>query len=377
MNLYQRYIISNIISIFLILLFVITGLVWLSQTIKLIPLMEQGLGFLEFLKVTVLLLPFLLFPILPFALVLAIGIVYNKFSYEREIIVLSNVGLSQWKVIKPAILVSCIVAILGYSLSFYLLPFSTAKLKSKLRYIRDNYASNFIQEKTFTSLSKDIIIFVNEKISETKLKGVVIFDNSNPQKKVVFFAESGHVGIQKQHPSVDLISGMRQEIDQESGYLSKMYFKSLSVSLNNYAKCNIGSTDPKCFPSSINKNRDMNELFLLELLYPDSDLPDDKKIKLMSEFHQRILWPLMIIVLPLIFLSVFMQKPYSRRGNSKIIGKGILLSLVLVMLHFIFYNLASKNLIIGLLCYINIGFFLALSYYLLAKDNSMLKNKIF
>lgn len=375
MPIYQKYIISNIVSIFFILLFVITGLVWLSQIIKLISLMEQGVSFLDFLNITLLLLPLLLFPILPFAVVLAVGIVYNKFSYEREIIILSNVGFSPWKVIKPAIIVSCFIAILGYVVSVYLLPISASKLKSKLRYIKDNYAANFIQEKTFTTVSKDVIIYVGEKISANKLKGIVIFDNSNAQKKTIIFAKSGIINLHQNYASLDLINGMRQELEQDSGHLSKMHFKSLSVALNNNPKCAIDSTDPKCLP--VKRNKDINEFFLMELLDPGNNFSEDRKIKLKAEFHQRMIWPLMIIVLPLLFLSVFMQKPYSRRGNSKIICKAAFISLALVILHFVFYNLASKNALMGIFCYINIGLFFAISYYLLAQDNNMLKNKLF
>lgn len=375
MPIYQRYIISNIVSIFFILLFVITGLVWLSQIIKLISLMEQGVSFLDFVNITLLLLPLLLFPILPFAVVLAVGIVYNKFSYEREIIILENIGLSPWNVIKPAIIVSCFVAILGYAVSVYLLPVSTSKLKSKLRYIKDNYASNFIQEKTFTTVSKDVIIYVAEKISASKLNGIVIFDNSNEGKKVIIFSQSGNINLQQNYTSLDLVNGMRQEVEQDTGHLSKMHFKSLSVALSNNPKCHIDSTDPKCLPSS--RSKDMNEFFLTELIDPDNNFLDDKKIKLKAEFHQRIIWPLMIIVLPLVFLSVFMQKPYSRRGNSKIIGKAAGISLILVILHFVFHNLASKNILIGIFCYINIGLFSAISYYLLSQDKNIFKNKIF
>lgn len=371
MPIYQRYIISNIISIFLILLFVITGLVWLSQIIKIISLMEQGARFLDFLNITILLLPVLLFPILPFAVVLAVGAFYNKFSYEREIIILSNARLSPWKVIKPAIMVASFIAILGYAVSFYLLPISTAKLKSKLRYLKDNYASNFIQEKTFSTVSKDIIIYVSEKISPSKLKGIVIFDNSNKDKKVIIFSQSGTINLQQNYASLDLFNGMRQEVDQETGHLSKMHFKSISVALDNNPKCDINSTDPKCLP--VNRNKDMNELFINELIYPDQNFSKEKKIKLKAEFHQRIIWPLIIILLPVLFLSVFMQKPYSRRGNSKIISKACLFSLSLIILHFIFYNLASKYILAGIFCYINIGLFFGLSYYLLAKDENILK----
>ncbi len=376
MQIYQRYIISNITSIFLIILFTITSLVWLSQVIKIVPLMGQGVRLLDFINITILLLPILLFSILPFAIVLAIGIVYNKFSYEREIIILNNISLSPWKIIKPAIMVAFAVSILGYCISLYLLPISTTKLKNNLKYLKDNYASGFIQEKTFTTLSKNIVIYVNQKLSEKKMKGIIIFDNSNKQKNVIIFATYATVSIKNNGPSIDLIDGMRQDIDQETGNLSKMHFNSLSVSLKNENQCHNASSDPKCFPKNINK-KDLNEFFLNELIYPDNQLAQSRKMKLKAESNQRILWPLMITIIPIVFLSIFMQKPYSRRGNSKIILKAIFTSLIFVIIHFVFYNLASKNSFFGIFCYVNVGLFSAFSYYLLRSDSNLLKEKFF
>ncbi|MBP7190413.1 MAG: LptF/LptG family permease [Rickettsiaceae bacterium] len=356
MNIYKRYIISNVASQFGAVLATITALVWLSQVMKMLSLLDKGIKFLDFIYITILLLPSLLFPILPFAITVGAIITYRRLTYDREIIVLSNSGINHWGLMKPALVVAAVATILSYSISLYLLPKSTMILKSKMSYMRENYASSLVLEKTFTNIAKGVVLYIDEKKSDGTYMNIVIFDDRN--NKSVIFANNGHVSFSSGSPSLELNHGLRQEIDKR-GHLNEMGFESLSISLaNNKNEENlIKQTD-------YYKNKDLNEYYINELIFPHESLSPSRKMKMLAEAHQRILWPLYSITMTFLALSIFMQKPYSRRESNDIIWKTTAVLTGFVIIHFVFFNIASKEPIFAIFCYINIVLSVILGYLL-------------
>lgn len=360
MSIYKRYIISSVAEQFLAVLATITGLVWLSQVMKMLSLLDKGIRFFDFLYITILLLPSLLFPILPFALVVGAIITYRKLTYDREIIVLSNSGINHLDLMKPALTVASLICILCYSISLYLLPKSTMILKSKMSYIRENYASSLILEKTFTNISKGVILYVDEKKSDGTYTKLVIFDNR--ENNAVIFADSGYVKFLSDIPSVELKNGLRQEIDQR-GYLHEMAFESLSVGLSS------GNHEVDQLKSAnYYKNKDLNEYFINELIFPNKSLSEARRMKMLSEANQRILWPLYPLSMTFLALAIFMQKPYSRRESSSVIWKTAGTLTCFLIAHFIFLNISSKDPIFGILCYINIVLSVLLGYLITMRN---------
>lgn len=374
MPIYQRYIITSLVTSFLGILFTITGLVWLSQIIKLLFLIDRGVGFLGFLYLSLLILPSLLFAILPFATIVSVILTYNRLSYERELIILSNSGLNNWKIIKPGAWLAVIITIFAYLTSFYLLPTSMRLLKAGLKHFRSHYVVSLVQENTFTHISKNVVLYVGEKESGNSLKNLIIFDEKDPNRKAVIFARSGSLNSSSDsNPSLDLQNGMRQELDA-GGRLTKLSYDSLSVSLSTNPDCNETEVNGKCIHIINPLNRDLNELYIDELFFLKPDTKD-KTAKMIAEANQRIIWPLYNISLPLLALSIFMTKPYSRRGNSRIIYNVAIASGAFVATHFICYNGASKNILLNILSYMNLGLCFILSYYLLNHSTNTKKGK--
>jgi lipopolysaccharide export LptBFGC system permease protein LptF len=94
-------------------------------------------------------------------------------------------------------------------------------------------------------------------------------------------------------------------------------------------------------------------------------------IKLKSEGHQRIIWPLYSLALTSLALGIFMQKPYSRRGNGAILLKAGLAVVVVIGLHFAARNASSKLEIMNVLCYVNIAICFGMSYLLFSEESRL------
>lgn len=382
MLIYQRHIVSNIVAPLVTILLTLTGLVWMSQIVKFVYLIDRGIGFREFASLVILILPSLFFTILPFAMAIGILVSYNRLSYERELIALSNSGLSPMALAKPALVVATVVTIIGYFISIYLLPLSYSALKTNLSNFRSNYASSLVQDRVFTQVAKNITLYVDDKTPSGLLKGVILFDDRNIDRRVILFAKFGRVRSQLGVPYFELEDGARQEVDGQ-GKMSKMHFSTLSVVLDQ-GKCNTntgvaqredGVKAPDCNTATDPASRDLQEHYLNELFAPPYALSDLKRVKLRAEGHQRVIWPLYSLALTALAIGVFMQKPYSRRGNNVIMMKTGVVLILVIGGHFAANNASSKNEVMNLLGYANIFVCFALAYFLLV-DKWVARKKV-
>ena len=344
MLIYQTYIIRSILLPLLVITFVITSIVWITQILKLLYLIERGISLVDFVSVIILTIPALLFIVLPFVTVLAVIYSYNRLREERQLIILKNSGLNPLQLASPALLVAFLVTIFSYYISFELLPLSYIKLKSDLSFAKNNYASNIITGKTFNQISNDIVVYVDKKSEDGLMRGIVLFDNRNTENRIILFAEYGKLSVYNDNPVFSLYNGLRQVYDVNH-QLTKLHFDSLLVE--------IISNKTQKSEQSVN-NKDINEYYIDELLKPSNLLPEARKIKLIAEGHQRLIWPLYNFILAFLGLSVFLKQPYDKKSHFKQILVSAFAVVIVTYCHFTLHNLASRNLDFIFACYMNL-----------------------
>ncbi|NRB10716.1 MAG: YjgP/YjgQ family permease [Rickettsiaceae bacterium] len=345
---YKKYIIQTIFSPLIISTITLTSLVWIIQVSKLLYLIDKGIQIQDFLQLIALILPFLLFIILPLVTVLSVIYVYLKLKDERQIIIFQSSGFNDYTIIKPALIVATIITILSYYISIHLMPLSYNKLKLRLKYFKNSYVSNLINVKTFTQLSKHITIYIDKKYDNGLLEGIILFDNRKSDNKSVFFAKSGRVVFDGQNHSFNLSNGFRQAYDKANN-LTRLFFSSLQIELNEN-----GANDYS------NHTRNSLELYIHEMLWPDPKLPQKEQNKLIVEGHQRIIWPLYNYAFVFLALAVFLKQPYNRRARIKPV---IIASIPLVLIsyiHFTLQKMAYKDTNYVIFCYLNL--FLTIIY---------------
>ena len=80
----------------------LTAIIWLTQSLRFIELIvNRGLPFSTFLYLTVLLMPAWLAGVLPIAVFAAVLFVYNRLINDRELIIISAVGVSPARLARP------------------------------------------------------------------------------------------------------------------------------------------------------------------------------------------------------------------------------------------------------------------------------------
>lgn len=351
MLIYKKYILKILLPPLAMVTVLVTSLVWITQILRMIHFIDKGIPFNHFLELVILLIPSLLFMILPIITVLAIIYVYNRLQDERQLIVLRSSGVSNYDLAKPALLIASIITIIAYYISMHLMPLSYNKMKQRISNFRENYTYNIVSARTFTQISKDFNIYVDNKNLDGSFDDVILFDNKIPDNRTIIFGKTGKITISNSDKTAfEFVDGVRHSYDKV-GNLTKLYFDKLSVMITNETNKNIS------------RNRTSLELYIHEMIWPDSTLTLDKQQRLITDGHSRIIWPLFNFAFVFLAISLFLDQPYSRKARVKPFFITFIPILLVAYFHFTLQKMAYKDLNYIFLCYANVFFCIIFSLW--------------
>ncbi len=301
---YNKYIIRHLVNSTLLITISLTSIVWLTQALRFVEfIVNQGVSITVFMHLTVLLIPSLLMMIFPPAVFCAVLFTYNKLTMDSELVVMQSMGLSRWRLAKPAIIVAAIVTLFTYIIAAYLQPASYRQFKDMQYVLRDKYVSLLVQEGVFSNPVDGLTVFIRERDADGKLHGILVHDNRQANKSITMMAESGRLVETPQGPRFLLEKGNRQEMTD--GRLSLLNFESYTLDISFYT-------------NSMNTRKpDVQELYLTDLFSsPEgSDLTAAEIIKRRAEAHQRIVWPAYSLTLSILALAILFSGQFNRRGQ--------------------------------------------------------------
>ena len=357
MLIYKKYIAKTILYPFIALSFVLTSLVWITQILKLLYLLEKGVKLIDFLSLIILIIPSIFFMISPFISVLAIIYIYSKLQENRQLIILRIAGLSNFSLAKPALLIVICITMVSYYISLYLMPLSYSKLKDDLNNFRQNYVStNIIEAKVFNQISQDFTIYLDKKNVDGTLEGVILFDNRIPKDRTVLFAKTSKIITHDSIPLFELRQGFRQSFDNNQN-ITKLYFDQLLIAIKNDD------------PDKNDRSKTSLELYVPEMLQPINNLPEESKRRLIVDGHQRLIWPSFNYALVLLALSMFLTtNKDSRKSNIKQMIYTFLPLVIVAYFHFTLQKAAYKEGTYIFACYLNIFLCIVFSIWKINKS---------
>ena len=300
-----KYILRELVGAMLFVTFALTGVVWLSHSLRFVDLIvNRGLSIGTFFHFTLLLMPTFLSVILPFALFCAVVYTYHRLTIDSELVVLRAAGLSQIALARPALILAGVVTLVCYSIMLYFMPLGFREFRDRYVVIRGDYTQILLREGTFNKIVKGITVYVRTSQSNGELRGILVHDNRDPNSPVTMMAERGALVRSPDGPRLLLINGNRQEVDANGRSLRLLTFDRNIFDLSNLA----GAKGPRW--------RKPRERYLHELLGPlDSERDITHLAELRAEGHQRLVAPLFSMVFALIGLAATLAGKHSQRGR--------------------------------------------------------------
>src|SRR6201985_954115 len=185
----DKYIFRTTLGSFALVLISLTGVIWITQALRDIDLMtSQGQTILTFLGVTSLVIPSLLSIIAPIALMIAVSHTLNKLATDSEIIVINAAGMSPFRLFRPFLYATCVVAAMVTFLSAYMAPDGLRRIKQWNADITADVLTNILQPGRFAQLEQNLTIRIRERKPGGLLGGVFVDDRRDPKERVSIYA---------------------------------------------------------------------------------------------------------------------------------------------------------------------------------------------
>lgn len=352
MQIIENYIKRNILYPTIAIIGILSVIILITQSLKYVDLMvSHGIDGLDFLYVSVLLLPSLLFVIIPICLFIAIIYSLNKLNSHRELNILKGVGFSEFSISKPIFKISLAVLSIHYFISLYWMPIVNHQFKNLTRDLKENYVTFFLQEKVFSHPTNYLTFYIRNKINNSKFEGIFYQDNRE-EYPVTLIAEKGELVRRNNEMYLNLFKGNRQEISK-NGELSVLYFDNLLVLLD--------------FDKHLGPIKDISiqEKSLYQLLFPPQKTENKIKTRMLAEASHRIIWPLYNIILTMLAIAAMLYGNYDRSGKTKRIIIFSCISGIIVIINTSLINLGSTYAWVILLSYASTFAALAVLTYLL------------
>jgi lipopolysaccharide export system permease protein len=190
----DKYIFRTTLASFAVVLVSLTGVIWITQALRGIDLMtSQGQTILTFLGITSLVIPALVLIIAPIALMIAISHTLNKLATDSEIIVMNAAGFSPFRLFRPFLFATCVVAIMVAVIAAYLAPDGMRRIKQWDADITADVLTNILQPGRFAQLDQNLTIRIRERRPGGLLVGIFVDDRRDPKERVSIIADHGTV----------------------------------------------------------------------------------------------------------------------------------------------------------------------------------------
>ncbi len=321
---YDKYIIWRLAGAMLLICLSLTAIAWLSQSLRFIDLIvNRGLNVSTFLYLSTLILPALLWVIVPISLFVSVVFVYNRLANDSELVVLKNAGISRFGIARPVLIFAFLATAFSYLIALYLMPASYREFKDLQSFIRDNYASLLLQEGVFATPTDGVTVYIRERSNDGVLRGILVDDSRDPQKAITMMAQEGALVQSDNGPRFLLVSGNRQEFNKETREFSILYFERYSLELALFAQ-----------KDGFTRWREPRERYFHELFFPKDTIEETQLQKLRAEGHHRLSWPLYNILLAMVGVIIFITGEFNRRGQGRRIIAGVVAAILLIIWSF-------------------------------------------
>jgi lipopolysaccharide export system permease protein len=252
--------------------------------------------------------------IAPIALMIAISHTLNKLATDSEIIVMNAAGLSPFRLFRPFLYATCVVALMVAFIAAYLAPDGMRRIKQWDAEITADVLTNILQPGRFAQLDTNLTIRIRERLPGGVLGGIFVDDRRDPNERVTIIADHGTVMKNGSGSYLILYDGNLERFEAGKRDPALVAFGRYAFDMSKFS----------------NQDRDValgiRERYLWELLWPEPDDPIYQQLsgQFRAELHDRFMSP----VYPFAFAALtfaFLGTPRTTRQSRNFsIGGSIL-----------------------------------------------------
>lgn len=304
MRLIDRYFFRQTLAPFVFFTLVLTGVMWLAQSLRVIDLIvNNGQSASILLQFAVPLLPLVLSIVMPLAALGATIFALNRLMSDSELVVVYAAGEGRLSSLRAVLVFGVMVTVMIAIVTLLLSPLGARTMREKTAEVRSDIAAALIQDGRFMHPSPGLTVYIREANGPGDMRGMLVHDAREADAPVTFNAQRGALVKAEQGPRLVMFEGVAQRIDPETQGLSLLKFNKISYDLAEFV------SDPA------HRIKKPKEFYFWDLIWPKDIAPDDRNYaKWVAEGHEQLSAPLYGFAIVAVTAAVMLFGSFSRRG---------------------------------------------------------------
>jgi len=322
----DRYILQQLVAAFGFFVLVFTGVIWLTQAVRLIDtVIASGQTAAIFLEFSLLVLPQVFVIVLPLAGMGAALYALNKLYTDSELIVMMGAGLGPVSMLRPVALFGVLIGLTMAIVLTVLVPRSGALLAERTRAIRSDLANALIVERQFLHPLPGLTLFITDTSREGEMAGIFLNDQRDAERPVTYSARRALLLREGLEARLVMQEGVALTAGAGREQLTSVRFDQFVFDLSDLIE------------EESARVRRPSEYQVRELLAPTAEMLASGRYDaadFISEGHYKMTMPLLAMIYPMIALVTLLAGGYRRSGFGKRVVVAIGVAVLLQVLMF-------------------------------------------
>jgi lipopolysaccharide export system permease protein len=322
----DRYILGQFFRAFGFFALIFTGVVWLTQAVRLIDtVIASGQSAAVFLEFSALVLPQVFVIVLPLSAMGAALYAVNKLYSDSELIVMMGSGLGPVSLLRPAAIFGGVIAAVMSAVMLVLVPLGGTALAERTRAIRSDVAGALIVERQFIHPVDGLTLFIEDTSRAGEMAGIFINDQREAERPVTYSAERALLLRDGEEVRLVMEDGLALSPGGNGERLNAVRFDQFVFDLSELVRTEAART------------KRPSEYGLRALLDPTPEMLGTRygRSGYMAEAQYKIVLPLLAWIYPAIALVTVLAGGYRRSGFGRrvfvAVGVAILLQIAMFL----------------------------------------------
>ena len=234
-NIIDRYILRELIKIFLITVGALTTVLYLDKFLFIAEnIVNRGVSFLEVFLIMIYISPSYLALTVPISVLVASVATFNQFSASNEWVAMKSCHLSFMQTMRPVLIFSIFTYIVAVIIMVYALPWGNYAYKQKTYEIIKNRADINIKPNILNYDFKDLVILAKKREKKFQFRDILIADTTQSKSPKIITANQAIIlpNIESLKIRLELTNGTIHELGDKLSEYQTIYFDTYELNLS-------------------------------------------------------------------------------------------------------------------------------------------------
>ena len=234
-NIIDRYILRELIKIFLITVGALTTVLYLDKFLFIAEnIVNRGVSILEVFLIMIYISPSYLALTVPISVLVASVATFNQFSASNEWVAMKSCHLSFMQTMRPVLIFSIFTYIVAVIIMVYALPWGNYAYKQKTYEIIKNRADINIKPNILNYDFKDLVILAKKREKKFQFRDILLADTTQSKSPKIITANQAIIlpDIESLKIRLELTSGTIHELGDKLSEYQTINFDTYELNLS-------------------------------------------------------------------------------------------------------------------------------------------------